>query len=60
MKLMLRDPIPLDELRAKMRELGVSLTPAREKWIVQHGNHSGLVLEKHQLYCRTCKAKAKD
>lgn len=57
MKLMLRDPIPLEELRRKLQQLGVSLTAEWNDWLVQHGNHSGLVLSKEALYCRSCKAK---
>lgn len=56
-KLMLRDPMPLDALRAKLRKLGINLPPERDAWLVEHGNHSGLVIEKDRFYCRTCKAK---
>lgn len=55
-KLMLRDPLPLDQLRAKLRELSISLPPARDAWLVKHANHGGLVIEKDRFYCRTCKA----
>lgn len=54
-KLILRDPVPLDELRAKLRKLGVNVSLERDKWLVQHSDHSGIVIEKSRFYCRTCK-----
>jgi len=56
-KVLLRDPIALDELRRKLQILGFRLSPERDKWLVRHSNHSGLVLEASRLYCRTCKEK---
>ena len=54
-KLILRDPVALDDLHAKLRALGCTVSPEREVWLRRHGNHSGLVLEKDRFYCRTCK-----
>lgn len=56
MKLILRDPLPLDTLREKLRKFHLNVTPEREKWLRQHHDHAGLQLEPSRFYCRTCKA----
>lgn len=56
MKLMLRDPLPLDKLRKKLQKLGLNVTPERERWLREHADHAGLQLERNRFYCRTCKA----
>lgn len=56
MKLMLRDPMPLDKLQAKLRKLGLNVTPERKRWLQQHHGHAGLQLERDRFYCRTCGA----
>jgi len=59
MKLMLRDPIPLNELREKLQQFGIGLSEQGNDWLVQHADHCGLVLDKDSLYCRTCRSKQK-
>lgn len=54
-KLILRDPISLDDLHARLKLLGCNMTAERQAWLTRHANHSGLVLEKDRFYCRTCK-----
>jgi len=54
-KLILRDPVPLDDLRAKLKQLGCVVSPEQDAWLRRHGNHAGLVLERDRFYCRTCR-----
>ena len=54
-KLILRDPIPIEDLYVRLRQLGCTASPEREAWLRRHANHAGLVLEKDRFYCRTCK-----
>jgi len=55
-KLMIRDPMPLDKLQQTAARLGLQVTPERKRWLQQHHEHAGLQLESDRFYCRTCGA----
>lgn len=54
-RVMLRDPIPFEDLKQKLQKLGINLPPTRAEWLQRHAEHAGLVLEEKRFYCRTCK-----
>jgi hypothetical protein len=56
MKLMIRDPIPLEQLLERLRLVNLHVSAERRHWLEQHHQHEGLQLEKGRFYCRTCKA----
>ena len=56
MKLMLRDPIPLDKLLERLRLVNLHVSAERHQWLRRHHEHEGLQLERDRFYCRTCRA----
>jgi hypothetical protein len=54
--IMIRDPMPLEQLMAKLQKLNLPVSNERKRWLKQHHEHQHLQLGRDRFYCRTCRA----
>jgi hypothetical protein len=57
MKMILRDPISVEEIKAKLAAAHVALTQKQLDFLKKHEGHSNIVIDGKRVFCRTCNVR---